>query len=1008
MPPLPPLFRLARALALAAWAWGGGAAALADSISDEYAIRSWHISDGLASEEAHRVELDQRGFLLIGGPNGVDRFDGSRFQRLLRKSQLGAEVFGPQILRTTGRWGLLAGLRDGGLFALEGQQLVPSPWSAALGRRTIVDLWESADGSLWLATGDNRLLRADEAGLEDITPWAGSGLPGKSSFAQDGNGVVWATNGDEIARFVNGRLHLHPLPMLAKEIRIASSRGPLWLVADDRILRMPGNAGLAAARIHSLIGAHFIQSLLEDRLGRLWIGTRSQGLWRLGDDGAAVKLPGAGDDIYRILEDHDGNLWIGSNGYGLTRLRRKNHEHFDRADGLASNFSRTVCQDRDGAVWLANGDGGLVTISADGIRKSIDEPGLEPFSPYVVAPHPGGGVWATTSNRVYHARSGPRFALAKVAEFAGQPIINIALARRSDELAIALAPGRIALLSPEGGAPRTIADGLPPVAIRCLAEDGAGNLWAGLESGEIMRLRNGSSRFERVAIPGLERSGPIQSIAFRADDSVWIATALRGVAIAREGQPTLMLSSDNGLPSDDITEILFDDAGHVWLASISGIFKIALSEIDALPAGKAGRLHPILLGGDDGLQNLSCIGYFQPRAWKASDGRLWFNTRFGTLAFDPAPPLPGPTAPQAFIDRLALDEETPIPLASSIRLRAGMRSVSFAFSALCLSTPDNVAVYTRLEGFEDAWTLHDGNRKVTYPSLPPGDYRFRVRAGNGQGIDSEQALAVAVLPLWHQRPEVRAAMALAVAALLVHLARAWSHRRLQIRLTSLEREHAVERERARISRDIHDDLGSSLTRIGMLSEIALRSDAAKSQNALGRINATVKELARSMDEIVWAVNPKFDDIESLVYYVSNFAQRFLGLADIRCRLDAPESLPSIPLSSQSRHNLFVCCKEALNNVVKHAGATEVLIAIAATDGRLEIAVQDNGRGLGDATHTDSETSINGHGNGLGNMRKRMSEIGGSVALRRSETPSGLAVVFSISLQTAIPKTAIAP
>ena len=170
--------------------------------------------------------------------------------------------------------------------------------------------------------------------------------------------------------------------------------------------------------------------------------------------------------------------------------------------------------------------------------------------------------------------------------------------------------------------------------------------------------------------------------------------------------------------------------------------------------------------------------------------------------------------------------------------------------------------------------------------------------------------------------------------------------RLQRRIENAERQQAVEHERARIARDIHDDLGASLTRLTLLSQTAMTENAAGRSTApeLDAIYNTTSELTRSMDEIVWAVNPRHDSLDSLANFLGKFAQEYLQTAQIRCRLDLPAGLPATPVPAEVRHNVFLATKEVLNNSVKHAGTTEVRLALAATQDGFRLTLEDNGRG----------------------------------------------------------------
>jgi signal transduction histidine kinase len=229
-----------------------------------------------------------------------------------------------------------------------------------------------------------------------------------------------------------------------------------------------------------------------------------------------------------------------------------------------------------------------------------------------------------------------------------------------------------------------------------------------------------------------------------------------------------------------------------------------------------------------------------------------------------------------------------------------------------------------------------------------------------------------------------------------------TRRRLRRRLEKLEREQAVERERTRIAKDIHDDLGASLTRITMLSQ-SVRGETQIPEYVstnLERIFGTARELTRALDEIVWAVNPRHDTLESLANYLSRFAYDFLSVAEIRCRLDLPLQLPAVLVTTEVRHNLFLAFKEALNNVVKHAAASEVQVALKLEANQLTLTVADNGRDFvvnDPAPKPPMNPDRIMHGHGLPNMKRRLAEIGGACEIQ-GVPGQGTTVTFRVPLR----------
>jgi signal transduction histidine kinase len=206
----------------------------------------------------------------------------------------------------------------------------------------------------------------------------------------------------------------------------------------------------------------------------------------------------------------------------------------------------------------------------------------------------------------------------------------------------------------------------------------------------------------------------------------------------------------------------------------------------------------------------------------------------------------------------------------------------------------------------------------------------------------------------------------------------------------------VERDRARIAKDIHDDIGAGLTHISLLSELARRDSVENIHNHVSQISEMSRELTLSMDEIVWAVDPHNDSLDSLVTYVTKFAQEYLGVAGVRCRLDLPAELPGHPLRAEVRHNLFLAIKETLNNIVKHAHASEVWLRLVLEPHAFTVSIEDNGCGIaasdksGDATRAGRISS----GHGLENLRKRLETVGGQCIIT-SEPGKGTKVEMRV-------------
>lgn len=265
---------------------------------------------------------------------------------------------------------------------------------------------------------------------------------------------------------------------------------------------------------------------------------------------------------------------------------------------------------------------------------------------------------------------------------------------------------------------------------------------------------------------------------------------------------------------------------------------------------------------------------------------------------------------------------------------------------------------------------------VTYTGLPSGHYQLRIREVSAMGVPTgeEAVLPVIIAPPFYANVWFKAALFVSLLATGLGMERVVARKRMRRKLELLERKQALQQERARIARDIHDDLGTVLSRISMLSEsAAIESETgSRQQQRLGEICQASRQLAQTMEEIVWAQDPKHDSIDNTVSYFCSFASDLLAVAQIACRLDIPLDLPAIPLEAEKRHELFLVFKESLNNIIKHSGATEVRISLKLEEEAIRLAVEDNGHGF------RIENAPASKGNGLPNMRNRLTRVGGRV------------------------------
>jgi len=542
-------------------------------------------------------------------------------------------------------------------------------------------------------------------------------------------------------------------------------------------------------------------------------------------------------------------------------------------------------------------------------------------------------------------------------------------------------------------------DGLKLPDVRTIAEAPDGTIWFGMLGGGLGRLQNGVvKQFQKR--DGLS-SDYVQCLKLAADGALWIGTSGSGVDRFKDGKFSKITAAE-GLPNNFICAIEDDGRGNFWFSSHNGVFRVSRKSLDDCADGRISRVPCLALGKGDGLPSLECSGGLQPAACRLPDGRIGFPTSKGLEVVNVADERINLLPPPVVIEEISAGGHSLAlhPAADEVlKIQPGQQRFEFRFTALSFVAPEKMQFQYQLVDWDADWVNAANDKRVAeYSYIPPGRYTFRVRACNSDGVWNETAASVAllVLPQFWQTWWFYLLVTAGVAGVVVRAVWFISRRRLRRKLEAAERQQAIERERTRIAKDIHDHLGANLTRISLLSQSAHGEleNPAQAAVQLDRIYETSRELTRAMDEIVWAVNPQHDTLDSVASYLGNFALEYLGSLNLRCRLDVPLQLPPWPIPAEMRHNVFLAFKETLNNIVKHAGATEVFVALATQTRGFELVVRDNGNGFDPSAVPPRP----GRGNGLKNIRQRLEKLGGRCEIH-SAPGAGTEVKFLLPVLT---------
>jgi signal transduction histidine kinase len=532
--------------------------------------------------------------------------------------------------------------------------------------------------------------------------------------------------------------------------------------------------------------------------------------------------------------------------------------------------------------------------------------------------------------------------------------------------------------------------------VRAILEEKDGTVWVGMNGYGLGCLQNGQIRFYRKR-DGLG-SDFVNCLHFGEGGSLWIGTYSGLSRLAKGHIDTI--TTESGLPNNTICDIEDDGHGYLWLSSHGGIVRVRESETSRCADGLVQSLDCLCFGKSDGLPSQECSGGFQPAGCMTPEGWLYFPTSKGLVGVEPGAIKTNPFPPPVVIQNLLIDGKSSVrksPADSMLEIPAGRHELEFRYTALSFAAPEKDQFKYRLDNLDSTWVNAGVRRDVNYSYIPPGQYSFHVIACNNDGVWNEtgDSIAFRVLPYFWQTAWFRATALAAI--ILATGGGVWygTTRRMRRKLELLEQQRTIERERARIAKDIHDDLGASLTRINLLSQSAQlgMDDLPQTLKNLDQICTTAWQLTRAMDEIVWAVDPQHDTLESLAAYMEKLIRELIVDSGMRCRLDFPVNLPAWSVTAEVRHNLCMAFKEALHNILKHSGATEVRISCI-VELTMTITITDNGRGF-DPAAIGRPLPHSRHG--LGNMRNRLQEIGGHCDIQ-SERGGGTRITFIVSLR----------
>ena len=449
------------------------------------------------------------------------------------------------------------------------------------------------------------------------------------------------------------------------------------------------------------------------------------------------------------------------------------------------------------------------------------------------------------------------------------------------------------------------------------------------------------------------------------------------------------------MPDNAVESILEDENGNLWIGTSSGISFFNVKEESFTNYSLA-----------DGLNGNT---FNSSAAFKSSDGIMFFGSTTGLNYFDPERIKQSTYSPpvriidfQLFNQPVNLKSKSPLKQSiihtKEIILNYNQNDFSLQFTSLDYNAPELNQYAYMLEGFDEEWIFSGTRRFVTYTNLDAGEYIFRVKATNSDGVWNETGTKLTIIinpPFWATWWAYSIYVILFISVLIslrsfeIKRRKKKEEERLRrereaallreakLKAITIEQEKELEKQkiRNRIAQDLHDEIGSNLSSISLMSDLIQKSEETDpdSINKIRRIHKVAKDSSQAMRDIVWITNPTSDNLKDLITKMNEIANDML--AGINWKFDFPEETNNINLSPETKRNVFLIFKEALNNIIKHSGAKNAVVRLKISDKNLLLAIKDDGKGI----NTGSVSS----GNGLKNMQNRANEINGILKLNSS-------------------------
>ena len=965
------------------------------------------IKDGLSQSQAYSIFQDSFGYIWIGTQDGLNRFDGNEFKVFKN------DPFDSTTLTHNWVWTVQED-NEGNIWAGTFQGLC----KYIRKENRFIQYYHKLHDSTSISGNRPNYILKDKKGRLWVSSW-GSGLN------------LYHAETNTFTSFKNDPDNLQSISDNAVRTLFCDSRGTIWIgtwngglnrvIEDEKGIRFQR---FNTQREYGFEGGNRITSIAEDKQGNLWIGSYEAGVVIYDrTQNRFVTVPDfAQNDVNKIIADSKGNMWIGTNS-GLyfydSQSRRFQHYQHNPSNpfGISSNSIYALLEDRTGIVWASGSgldlydphknvfqlfqneqgdpkslsqnmtwsfcedDEKNIWIGSESGPINVYNPETKTFRQVTISDN-SGNIASNIYKMVYTEGifwiASFNAGLVRYEKYTGKtkfyrgahnsPLGKITMINElmlDDDSTLWIGTNENGLLHYDPQTDKVIQyqsdrndeHSLGANFINSIYKDNKGNIWIGFWGGGMSMFDKHTQKFVNYRHDRKNENGlsdqVVISITQQNDSIYWICThsGLNKLNI-NTGKFTHFFEKD-GLANNVVYEMLPDAQGNYWISTNGGISRF---NPDTYTFKNYTQ--------EDGLQSNE---FNSNAALKSSSGELYFGGVNGFNVFKPDSIQENKTPPPLILQGYTIFDKFYQPQ-EHIELDHADNYITFSFAALEFSAPDKVKYSYMLEGFDDAWIEAGNKREAHYTNLDPGHYTFRVKASNADGYWTDPGIATTLTihpPFWK---------AWWFTAFIIILSAAIMY---AIHRYRLEQSLKVERLRNKIASDLHDEVGSSLTRISIYSDLVRNgAEETESKNYLKGISDLSREVVTTMSDIVWSIDNRYDTMDALILRMKDFATELLQARNIAFDFQATGVDSKKVLDPVWKQNLYLIFKEAINNIVKHAHATEVKVVLSFDRGVFSMSISDNGKGV------PPNGSPKGHG--LRNMKRRAEALEGEFTLENTK------------------------